>query len=156
MPRVAKAVEEVVPEPEEQEQEEPQVQEEEEYDSTKMDPKEELWEGGPTFAQINAWKEQFGDVFVTSVTPDKHFVWRCLTRFEYRRLVKNLEQSVSTGQVTQGEANMNNEESITEMCVLFPSYNRTQNVGEMAGIASTIAQQVMEASGFGTVEVRQL
>jgi hypothetical protein len=41
----------------------------EEYDSEKMDPEEELWPDGPNFAQINAWKEEYGDVYVTSVTP---------------------------------------------------------------------------------------
>lgn len=129
---------------------------EETWDSRSMDPNEELWEGGPKFAQINAWKDDYGDIFVTSVTPDKHVVWRTLTRFEYRRLVKNLEQAVSTGQVTQGEANMNNEEQIAELCILYPEFNRTQNANEMAGVVTTIAQQVMEASGFGSVEVRQL
>lgn len=130
--------------------------EEEEYDSTKMDPEEEVWPGGPNFEQINAWKEQFGDVYVTSVTPDKHIVWRTLTRFEYRRLIKTLEQQLSTGQVSQGEANMNNEDSIAEMCILYPPYSRQNASADLAGIASTISQQVMEASAFVSVEVRQL
>lgn len=131
-------------------------EDEEEYDSTKMDPDEELWPGGPNFAQINAWKEQFGDIYVTSVTPEKHVVWRTLTRFEYRRLIKTLEQQLATGQVSQGEANLNNEEAIAEMCILYPEYSRQNSAGNMAGIASTIAQQVMEASAFVSVEVRQL
>lgn len=135
---------------------EPPAAAEEEYDSYNMDPNAELWEGGPKFAQINAWKEQFGDIFVTSITPDKHYVWRTLSRFEYRRLVKNLEQAIATGQVSQGEANMNNEESIAEMCILFPMLTRAEGAGELAGVASTIAQQVMQASGFGDGEVRQL
>lgn len=129
---------------------------EEEYDSRNMDPNEELWEGGPTFAHINAWKDEFGDIYVTSVTPEKHVVWRTLNRFEYRRLIKNLEQAVSTGQVSQAEANLNNEESIAEMCILYPPYSRQTSVGEMAGVASTISQQVMEASAFTAIEVRQL
>ena len=119
-------------------------------------PTDELWPGGPTFAQIEEWKAQHGDVYVTSVTPDDHYVWRTITRFEYRRLVKNLEQSISTGQVTQAEANMNNEESITEMCVLFPPVTRAQLSGEMAGLSSIISQEVMEASGFVALEIRQL
>jgi hypothetical protein len=129
---------------------------EEEYDSRKMDPDEEVWDGGPVFRQINAWKDQYGDVFVTSVTPEKHIVWRTLTRSEYRNLVKVLEKTLSTGSVSQGEANLNNEESIAEMCILYPPYKRDSQAGEMAGIASTIAQQVMEASAFVSVEVRQL
>lgn len=133
-----------------------QVEDAEEYDSTKMDPEEELWEGGPNFQQINEWKEKYGDIYVTTVAPDKHYVWRTLTRFEYRRLVKNLEQAVSTGQVSQSEANMNNEEQIAEICILYPPYERASTANELAGVASTLAQQVMEASAFTPVEVRQL
>lgn len=129
---------------------------EEEYDSTKMNPEEELWDGGPNFAQINGWKDQFGDVYVTSVTPEKHIVWRTLTRFEYRRLIKIMEQQLASGQVSQGEANLNNEEAIAEMCILYPPYSRQAGAENMAGVASTIAQQVMEASAFVSVEVRQL
>lgn len=165
MPRPVKAIEDApapVLEPEELEPavaEDPEpieaVEDEEEWDSYKMPPEEEVWPGGPTFAMINAWKDQYGDVYVTSVTPDHHVVWRTINRFEYRRAVKNLEQALASG-VPQSEANMNNEEHITELCVLFPPYNRANPAGEMAGVASTISQQVMEASAFSAVEVRQL
>lgn len=134
----------------------PEDEEEEEWDSTKMDPNEELWDGGPTFGTINGWKEQYGDVFVTAVTAEKFIVWRTLTRFEYRRLVKNLEEGLSTGQVSQAEANMNNEDAIAELCILFPPYSRVNSSSELAGLASTITAQVMEASAFSAVEVRQL
>lgn len=129
---------------------------EDEYDSYKKDPQEEVWPGGPVFGQINAWKEQFGDIYVTSVTPENHVVWRTLTRFEYRRLVKNLEQELASGKSSQAEANLNNEEAVAEMCILFPPYSRADAAGHMAGIASTISQQVMEASAFVSIEVRQL
>lgn len=119
-------------------------------------PETELWPGGPTKAMVDSWKDQHGDVYVTSIGSEKHFVWRCLTRFEYRRLVKNLEQSIATGQVTQAEANMNNEEAVTEVCVLYPPITRVQLAGEMAGVASIISQECMESSGFVASEVRML
>lgn len=144
-------------EPEEEATQEPEEEQEqafeEEYDSYKMDPKKEVWPGGPNFGMINKWKDEYGDIYVTEYSPAKYCVWRTLGRHEYRRLVKNLEQSLSSG-VSQAEANMNNEETITEMCMLFPRYTRT--VESMAGLASTIAQQVMEASAFVSLEVRQL
>lgn len=129
---------------------------EEDWDSTKMDPKEVLFPGGPNFGQINAWKEQYGDVYVTSVTPTKHVVWRTISRFEYRRLTKNLEMAIASGQVSNAEANLNNEEEIVEMCVLYPQYNRDSSLRDLAGLASTLSQQIMEASGFNSIEVRQL
>lgn len=131
------------------------TEESEEWDSYKMDPNDEVWPGGPNFGMINAWKDEFGDVYVTSVTPDHHVVWRTINRFEYRRMVKNLEQSLASG-MAQSEANMNNEEAIAELCVLYPPYNRLSPASEMAGVASTISNQVMEASAFSAVEVRQL
>ena len=130
--------------------------EEEEYDSYKRDPNEEVWEDGPTFGQVNALKEEHGDIYVTEYSPGKYVMWRTLTRFEYRRLVKNLEQALSTGQVSQAEANMNNEEAIAEMCIVWPGYSRSAPAESMAGLASTIAQQVMEASAFVSLDVRQL
>lgn len=131
------------------------VEEEEEWDSRKMPPDQEVWPGGPKFKQINAWKDQYGDIYVTSITPEKHVVWRTLNRFEYRRAVKQLEQLIASGMST-AEANLNNEEIIAEMCILFPKYSRASQAEEMAGIPYVISQQCMEASGFNSVEVRQL
>lgn len=139
-------------------EEEPEVvnNEEEEYDSYKMDPELEVWPGGPNFRQINEWKEKFGDIYITEYAPGKYVAWRTLTRYEYRRLVKSLEQAMSTGQVTKAEAEMNNEEHIAELCILSPTYSRTDGTANMAGLASTISQQVMDASAFVSLDVRQL
>ena len=125
-------------------------------DVTELGATDELWPDGPTGAQIEEWKNVYGDVYVTSVTPEKHIVWRTLTRFEYRRLVKALDLQSTSGTVTQSEANLNNEESIAETVILFPEYKRDQVGGYMAGIASLISQEAMEASGFVALEIRQL
>lgn len=117
---------------------------------------EEYWPGGPNGAQVREWKEVYGDIYVTSITPERHIIWRTLTRFEYRRLVKSLDQQSSSGQVTQAEANLNNEEAIAETVILFPEYKRDQVGGYMGGIASLISQEAMEASGFVALEIRQL
>jgi hypothetical protein len=121
-----------------------------------LDDAEEIWEGGPTAGMIKAWKEQFGEVYVTSITFDKHIVWRVLSRIEYKNLVKKMEQLVQAGQLTAAEANMWNEEAIAEMCILYPQYDKIEMNGVMAGIPSLISQEVLEASGFVALEVRQL
>lgn len=160
--KVEAAKEPPAPEEEQPESERAEASEEEsppeevDYDSRKMDPDLEVWDGGPTFGQINAWKDEFGEIYVTSITPEKHVVWRTMTRFEYRRLIKSLEQALSTGQVSQAEANLNNEEAIAKLCILYPPYNPETTAAELAGVASTISNQVMEASAFTSVEVRQL
>jgi hypothetical protein len=121
-----------------------------------LDPAEELWPGGPTAAKIISWKQEHGDVYVTSITMDQHIVWRTMNRFEYKNHVKNIERLGQNGQISQADVSMLNEELIAEMCILFPKFDRNQLNGELAGVPSIIAQEVMEASGFVALEVRQL
>ena len=117
---------------------------------------EEIWPDGPTAGHIKMWKKEFGEVYVTSLSFDKHIVWRTLSRYEYKQLVKKMEQLVQAGQLTSAEANMWNEEAIAELCILFPSYDKRALTEEMAGLPSLISQEVLEASGFVALEVRQL
>jgi hypothetical protein len=117
---------------------------------------ERIWLDGPTAGQIKMWKQEHGDVYVTSISYDKHIAWRPLSRIEYKNLVRKMEQLVQSGQLTSAEANLWNEEAIAEICVLFPAYDKQSMVKEMAGLPSLIAQEVLEASGFVALEVRQL
>lgn len=121
-----------------------------------LDPLTPLFDGGPTVAEVIEWKKMHGAVYVTSFDLDQHYVWRPVTRFEYRRLVKQMEQSIASNQVTQAEANMNNEEAMCELCILWPRLPRSEMAGEMAGVASIISQEIMEASAFVALDVRQL
>jgi len=121
-----------------------------------LNPDEAIWDGGPSAGDIVGWKEEFGDVYVTSISMDQHVVWRTMNRLEYKNHVKNMEKLGQNNQISQADIAMLNEELIAEMCILFPKFDRTQLVGELAGIPSIIAQEVMEASGFVALEVRQL
>jgi hypothetical protein len=98
----------------------------------------------------------YGDIYVTSLSFDKHIVWRVLSRLEYKSLVKKMEQLVQAGQLYSAEANMWNEEAISELCMLYPEYDKDNTGGIMAGVPSLISQEVLEASGFVALEVRQL
>jgi shikimate kinase len=139
-----------------------EVQDNEEYEEEErmtvedLDDAEVIWEGGPTAGDIKHWKSVHGDVYVTSITFDKHIVWRTLTRNEYKQLVKKMEQLVQAGQLTTAEANMWNEEAITEICLLYPAYDKISLSNEMAGLPSLLSQEILEASGFVALEVRQL
>ena len=115
-----------------------------------------IFDNGPTAGQIKAWKKQHGEVYVTSISFDKHIVWRVLSRIEYKQLVKKMETLMQAGQLSNAEANMWNEEAISELCILFPSYDKQALTGDMAGLPSLISQEVLEASGFVALEVRQL
>lgn len=115
-----------------------------------------IFENGPTAGQIIQWKKQYGEVYVTSISFDKHIVWRVLSRIEYKQLVKKMESLMQAGQLSTAEANMWNEEAIAELCILFPGYNKAALTSDMAGLPSLISQEVLEASGFVALEVRQL
>lgn len=117
---------------------------------------EEIWEDGPTAGMIKSWKEMYGDVYVTSISFDKHIVWRVLSRLEYKNIVKKMEQMVQAGTLSSAEANMWNEEAIADLCILYPQLDKSEMNGIMAGVPSLIAQEVLEASGFVALEVRQL
>lgn len=121
-----------------------------------LDEDEEIWSGGPTAKMIVDWKEQYGDVYVTSVTYENHVVWRVLNRLEYKNIVKQMETFVQEGQMTSAEANMWNEEAIANTCILYPAMDSGELTGSMAGVPSLISQEVLEASGFVALEVRQL
>jgi hypothetical protein len=115
-----------------------------------------IWPDGPNAGQIKMWKKEYGDVYVTSITFDKHIAWRTLSRLEYKSLVRKMEQLMEAGQLSSGEANLWNEEAIAEVCILFPQYDRQSITADLAGLPSLIAQEVLEASGFVALEVRQL
>jgi hypothetical protein len=115
-----------------------------------------IWPDGPTAGMIKAWKQDFGDVYVTSITYDKHIAWRTLSRLEYKNLVRKMEQLMEAGQLSSAEANLWNEEAIAEICCLYPAYDRQSITADLAGLPSLIAQEVLEASGFVALEVRQL
>jgi len=117
---------------------------------------EEIWENGPKAGLVKDWKKQYGDIYVTSITYDKHVVWRVLNRAEYKQIVKKMEQLVQAGQLSTAEANLWNEETIAELCMLYPKFDKNNSTGFMAGLPSLIAQEVLEASGFVALEVRQL
>lgn len=115
-----------------------------------------IWPGGPNAGMIKAWKQEHGDVYVTSLTYDKHVAWRTLSRLEYKTLVRKMEQLMEAGQLSSAEANLWNEEAIAEICCLWPAYDKQTISADLAGLPSLIAQEVLEASGFVALEVRQL
>ena len=121
-----------------------------------LDDAEVIWPGGPTAGQIKLWKRQHGDVYVTSLTSDRHIIWRPITRLEYRELVAMMETLVSNGELSKAQANMWNEEAITRACLLYPNYSGLELSNEIAGLPSLLSQEILEASGFVAKEVRKL
>ena len=98
-----------------------------------------IFEGGPGISQIDLWKKQYTKekIFHTQIL-DKHFVFRTLNRFEYKQIVaiENIDA-------------LYREEIICQTCVLWPfNYDFKKMAAEDSGYPSTLAQIIMENSGF--------
>lgn len=109
---------------------------EEDFDMGNTEP---IFEDGPSIAQVNLWKKQFSHekVFHTKIL-DRDFVFRTLNRFEYKQIVaiENIDA-------------LYREELICQTCVLWPiAYNFQKMAEEDSGYPSTLAQIIMENSGF--------
>ena len=99
---------------------------------------EGIFPGGPTQSQVDEWKSKFKDgIFMTEVGQDV-FVWRPITRLEYKNIMK-----------IKGADAMFREEKICETCILWPTdYSFTQMKTGKAGVPSILVDQIMEKSGF--------
>ena len=112
-----------------------------EYDyNYQVDPNDTpIFEGGPGVSQVEIWKKQFTKekIFHTQIL-EKHFVFRTLNRYEYKQIVaiENIDA-------------LYREEIICKTCVLWPyNYDFKRMAGEDSGYPSTLAQIIMENSGF--------
>lgn len=100
---------------------------------------EELYfPGGPPVAQIEEWKSQYSDeVYLTEFEEDI-FIWRPITRKEYKQVMK-----------IQNADSFYKEERICEAVVLYPvKYDFMVMTAGKAGIPTLLAELVMEKSGF--------
>ncbi len=98
-----------------------------------------IFEDGPGISQIDIWKKQYTKekIFHTQIL-DKHFVFRTLNRYEYKQIVaiENIDA-------------LYREEIICTTCTLWPrNYDFKTMAGEDSGYPSTLAQIIMENSGF--------
>ncbi len=121
-----------------------------------LDPDEDFWDGGPKVGQVQEWKKKYNSIYVTAVTADVFVVWRTLSRPEYREYMEQVEEITRTGQVAPSMAQMMVEETISDICMLFPTYQAAMEDGGLAGLPATISQQCLEASGFVALETRRL
>lgn len=98
-----------------------------------------VFENGPDIGQVELWKKQFSKekVFHTKIL-DRDFIFRTLNRFEYKQIVavENIDA-------------LYREELICQTCVLWPiGYNFQMMAEDDSGYPSTLAQIIMENSGF--------
>ncbi len=120
------------------------------------DPNEELWPDGPTVGQVLEWRNQHKVVVITCLTAtlDEPIMWRRILRHEYRNIVRQVEDLLAAGEISQAEVQMIQEELVTQVATLFPVIENFDN--EPAGMPAMISQQVLESSGFVSFDSREL
>lgn len=102
-------------------------------------------EGAPPKEQIEKWKAEHGGVFVSAFSENEVFIWRVLSRSEYRRLQVYLSQA-DREQFSQADY----EEAVVDTVMLWPSQNSEEynSLAGKAGTYSTLYEQISQASNF--------
>jgi hypothetical protein len=102
-----------------------------------------------TDAQVASWKSEFGKIFKTTVDGDE-YVWRKLKRGEYVELMKDKAEE---GQ--EDSKLWERQEKIAKTVVLYP-VNISECIEASAGLATTIADEVILKSGFEVATTEEL
>ncbi len=100
--------------------------------------------GAPSQQQIDAWKAQFGTVYVLPFSQKEAYVWRYLTRAEWMGLMSNKE-------LASNEVML--QEQIVNRALLWPKFGPLELAGTRAGLISTLFGVVMQGSYFLPPEV---
>ena len=102
---------------------------------------EALFPGGPSRSEVMSWKKQFEqDGHTVNLHPvgEETFIWRSLSRTEYREIM-----------ALPNTDPIQREEIICEVCTLFPyEYNFTSMANRKAGVPAVLAEAIMKESGF--------
>ncbi len=97
------------------------------------------YEDAPDELTVEAWKDNYGKIFVSSVLGDDSiYVWRTINRQEYKQMVNN-------GIVKNP---MLYEETVVRRCVLWPKVSAENVSVSDAGVVPTLAKQILYRSGF--------
>lgn len=109
----------------------------EEDDASKAE--EEIFEGGPTYNDLEKWKSMYnGEIYLTEFDEESIFVWRPIKRKEYKDIAK-----------LQSADNFYKEERICEKSILFPAGYGFMNMSNgKAGIPTILHELILEKSGF--------
>ena len=95
----------------------------------------------PSSEQIEAWKVQYGEVFVSGFSETDLYIWRALTRPEYVNL-----DTIASNPETQIDRHKF-EEMVCDACVLWKSIDKPWSEGK-AGTPTSLQEQILQHSNF--------
>lgn len=96
----------------------------------------------PNQEQVEAWKQEHGEVFCTGMSPTEMFVFRALTRVEFVKIQTIMQ--AQDNKLTQ----LDLEEQIVKRCILWSSKEGLASLDKKAGTLSTLHEQVLQNSNF--------
>lgn len=107
------------------------------------------FEDAPSQDQIESWKAQHGDVFVSGFSSEEIFIWRAVSRPEW----VNLQEMAANPE--SGVNQFVFEEMVCETCVLWRSVKVPWNEGK-AGTPSSLQEQILQNSNFLTPQAASM
>lgn len=106
------------------------------------------YDGSPTQEQIDAWKGQYGEIFVSGFSEDDLYIWRPITRGEWRDLQTRVQSPEE--ELTQ----LDFEELVCSVCVLWQASKTSLKL--KGGTATTLHEQVLQNSNFVAPQAAQM
>ena len=104
-------------------------------------------------AQIDEWKAEYGYVYKT-MDGNKPIIYRPIRRDEYRQLMLDTDIPIEeeNNPESRFERLSSRQIGICEITVLFPFKDElTKMLNNKAGLASSLANEIMDHSGFDTL-----
>lgn len=95
--------------------------------------------GAPTKEQIEAWKQEHGEVFCSALSGEEIFIFRPLKRREYLELQLLAQQQ---------QTPIDGEELLVKKCLLWGSDLAVRSLDNKAGSLTTLQEQVLQNSNF--------
>ena len=105
--------------------------------------------GAPSQEQIEQWKAQFGEVFVSGFSEEELFIWKPVNRAEWIELQKIAGNPDKP--ITQFEF----EELVCDSCILWKSVTCSWDKGK-AGTPGSLQEQILQNSNFLSPQGAQL
>lgn len=122
----------------------PSEEEGEEKEEERQDPVMQVWgenEQKPSDQRIEEWKNRHGDIYMIALDELEHFVFRPLSRHEYKQLLT----AVQNEQLFM--------EQVVQKCTLWPTITPEWLTAGKGGTVPTLHGVIMESSNFLAPEI---
>jgi len=122
----------------------PDPKDDEGKEEERLDPVMQVWEENekkPSDAKIEEWKNRHGDIYMIALDELEHFVFRPLSRHEYKQLLT----AVQNEQLFM--------EQVVQKCTLWPTITPEWLTAGKGGTVPSLHGVIMESSNFLAPEV---